>query len=147
MSARRGWRTFATIGLACVLWLGLAATGEAHWQPFSAAASSLSEWETGGLPFAIAVGDLNVDLAVRWRIARASRAPTPDSGDTHQGPCASIRDKCVSAQTSASRGDGRRRPILSTAGLGTQARSGAQILGKRPQFANIATMIARVSKP
>jgi hypothetical protein len=85
MSARRGWRTFATIGLACVLWLGLAATGEAHWQPFSAAASSLSEWETGGLPFAIAVGDLNVDLAVRWRIARASRAPTPDSGDTHPG--------------------------------------------------------------
>jgi hypothetical protein len=147
MSARRGWRTFATIGLACVLWLGLAATGEAHWQPFSAAASSLSAWETGGLPFAIAAGDLNVDLAVRWRIARASRAPTPDSGDTHPG---AVRQHPRQVRLPANVGfSWRWSPAADPqhGGLGTQARSGAQILGKRPQFANIATMIARVSKP
>jgi hypothetical protein len=61
MGASRGWRTFGTIGLTCVLWLWLAAAGEARWQPFSAAATSLSTGETGGLPFAIAAGDLNGD--------------------------------------------------------------------------------------
>jgi hypothetical protein len=146
MSASRVWRTFATIGLACVLWLGLAATGEAPWQPFSAAASSLSAWETGGLPFAIAAGDLNVDSAVRWRIATASRAPTPDSGDTHSG---AGRQHPRQVRLRAHRllmemvAGGR----SSTRRIGTQARAGAQILGKRPQFANIAMTIARVSKP